>query len=205
MARYRGPRLKIIRRLGTQIPGLMRTEGELRRPYPPGQHGPTRRKKLSDYAQRLMEKQKLRFHYCLSEKQLKKYVKKANAQKGNTATNLLSSLECRLDNMVFRIGFAPTMPAARQFTTHGHVFVNGRKVNIPSYVVQKGDVISINEKSKWADRVKDLVEDPNNLEKPSYLDVAGDCKSATMIENPNAEHCPVVLDSQLIIEYYSGT
>lgn len=203
MARYRGPKLRIIRRLGTPIPGLMRTDPELRRPYPPGQHGPTRRKKLSDYAFRLMEKQKLRFHYCLSEKQLKRYVTRAFSQNGNSATNLLSDLECRLDNVAFRMGLAPTMPAARQLTTHAHLTVNGSRVNIPSYRLKKGDVVALSEKSNWKERVEELIGDPNNLETPSYLEVDGK-GSATIIEQPTPEHCPVVIDPQLIIEYYSG-
>ncbi len=205
MARYTGPKLRIIRRLGTALPGLMRTEAELRRPYPPGQHGPTRRKKLSDYALRLNEKQKLRFHYNLSEKQLKKYVKQSVRKKGNTATNLLSTLECRLDNVVFRSGLAPTIPASRQMTAHGHVTVNGQRVNIPSYMLQKGDVVSLYEKSKWKERAGEVMVDPNNLEKPSYLETDTTKAEATMVEAPLAEHCPVALDPQLIVEYYSGS
>ena len=130
MARHTGPRLKIIRRLGTPLPGLMRTDPDLRRPYPPGQHGPTRRKKLSDYALRLMEKQKLRFHYGVSEKQMRKYMKNAARQKGNKGANLLSLLERRLDNVVFRAGWAPTIPAARQMVRHGHVHVGGRRARL---------------------------------------------------------------------------
>jgi small subunit ribosomal protein S4 len=176
MARYTGPRLKIIRRLGTPLPGLMRTDPDLRRPYPPGQHGPTRRKKLSDYALRLMEKQKLRFHYGVSEKQLRKYVKKAFAAKGNSGLNLLSALERRLDNVVFRAGFQGTIPAARQMVRHGYITVNGKWVDIFLYVLRLGDVVGINEKSKWKERAVENMADPNHIALPQYFDVSEDKK-----------------------------
>ncbi len=204
MARYTGPRLKIIRRLGTPLPGLMRTDPDLRRPYPPGQHGPTRRKKLSDYAFRLMEKQKLRFHYGVSEKQLKRYVADAFRRKGNSGTNLLQNLERRLDNVVFRMGLAPTIPAARQMTGHGHVTVNGKKVDIASYQVRAGDVIGVREKSKWKERAVEAMGDPNNLTHPSYLEVDTNGVTAKMSQLPEAGDCPLDIDPQLIVEYYSG-
>ncbi|MCP4501880.1 MAG: 30S ribosomal protein S4 [Deltaproteobacteria bacterium] len=203
MARYTGPRLRIIRRLGTPLPGLMRTDPDLRRPYPPGQHGPTRRKKLSDYALRLMEKQKLRFHYGISEKQLRKYVKKSFAAKGNSGLNLLSALERRLDNVVFRAGFQATIPASRQMVTHGHVFVNGKKVNIPSYRMMPGDVVTVNGKSKWKERIIENMADPNNLATPSYMEIDGD-KNVSFKVVPEREDVPLDLDPQLIVEYYSG-
>lgn len=202
MARYTGPRLKIIRRLGTPIPGLMRTDPDLRRPYPPGQHGPTKRKKLSDYALRLMEKQKLRFHYGLSERQLRRYVAQAFAGKGNSGHMLLQLLERRLDNVVFRAGFAPTMAAARQMTLHNHVTVNGKRVNIPSYQVRPGDTIQLREKSKLKERAAEAQKDPNNLKVPDYLE-AGD-GMAKMKLLPERDQIPLDLDPQLIVEYYSG-
>lgn len=202
MARYTGPRLKIIRRLGTPIPGLMRTDPDLRRPYPPGQHGPTKRKKLSDYALRLMEKQKLRFHYGLSERQLRRYVAQAFAGKGNSGHMLLQLLERRLDNVVFRAGFAPTMAAARQMTLHNHVTVNGKRVNIPSYQVRPGDTIQLREKSKMRERALEAQKDPNNLKVPDYLE-AGD-GMAKMKLLPERDQIPLDLDPQLIVEYYSG-
>jgi small subunit ribosomal protein S4 len=202
MSRYSGPRLKIIRRLGTPIPGLMRTDPDLRRPYPPGQHGPTKRKKLSDYALRLMEKQKLRFHYGLSERQLRRYVAQAFAGKGNSGHMLLQLLERRLDNVVFRAGFAPTMAAARQMTLHGHVTVNGKRVNIPSFQVRPGDTIAIRSTSKWKERVVEAQKDPNNLKVPDYLE-AGD-GTAKMKVLPERDSVPLDLDPQLIVEYYSG-
>ena len=202
MARYTGPRLKIIRRLGTPIPGLMRTDPDLRRPYPPGQHGPTKRKKLSDYALRLMEKQKLRFHYGLSERQLRRYVAAAFSTKGNAGHILLQLLERRLDNVIFRAGFAPTMASARQMALHGHISVNGKRVNIPSFQVRPGDGIALREASKMKGRVAEAQKDPNNLKVPDYLE-AGDgfCKMKLL---PERDSVPVDLDPQLIIEYYSG-
>lgn len=203
MARYRGPRLKIIRRLGTPLPGLMRTEGDLRRPYAPGQHGPTKRTKLSDFGLRLREKQKLRFHYCISERQFSRYVKKAASMKGNPGINLLRSLEVRLDNALFRSGFAPTMKAARQMARHGHILVNGKKVDIPSFSLKVGDVISPKAQSKMAERIKANRKDPNNLALPSFIEVddANTAFKVTML--PVREDVPVQVEEQMIIEYYS--
>jgi small subunit ribosomal protein S4 len=203
MARYRGPRLKIIRRLGTQLPGLMRTESDLRRPYPPGQHGPTRRAKLSDFAIRLREKQKLRFHYCISEKQCRRYVKRAAVGKGNPGINLLQSLETRLDNVVFRAGFAPTIRAARQMTGHGHIAVNGRRVDIASYPLRVGDVICAYEKSKMAEQIKNNRKDPANLSLPSFIDIDEANIAAKIVVKPAREDVPVEVAEQFIIEYYS--
>lgn len=203
MARYRGPRLKIIRRLGTQLPGLMRTEGDLRRPYPPGQHGPTRRAKLSDFAIRLREKQKLRFHYCIGEKQFRRYVKRAAVGKGNPGINLLQSLELRLDNAVFRAGFAPTIRAARQMTNHGHISVNGKRVDIPSYSLRVGDVITPFEKSKMGEQIKNNRKDPANLQLPSFVDIDEGNIAAKITMKPAREDIPVEVQEQFIIEYYS--
>ena len=202
MARYTGPRLKIIRRLGTPIPGLMRTDPDLRRPYPPGQHGPTKRKKLSDYALRLMEKQKLRFHYGLSERQLRRYVAEAFAGKGNSGHMLLQLLERRLDNVVFRAGFAPTMAAARQMVLHKHITVNGKRVNIPSYQVRPGDSLQPHTKSKMKDKVAEAQKDPNNLKVPDYLEAADGVAKMKVL--PERDSVPLDLDPQLIVEYYSG-
>ena len=204
MARYRGPRLKIIRRLGTPLPGLMRTDPDLRRPYPPGQHGPTKRAKLSDYALRLREKQKLRFHYGVSEKQLRRYVAKAFRTKGNTGIILLTTLERRLDSVIFRAGYAPSIRAARQMARHGHVLVNGHKVNIPSFSVQDGDIISPREASKMKEAIGQNRQDPNNSALPSYLSVVESGNDMKMLMTPAREDIPVLVNEQLIVEYYSG-
>lgn len=203
MSRYTGPRLKIIRRLGTPLPGLMRTDPDLRRPYPPGQHGPTKRKKLSDYALRLMEKQKLRFHYGLSEKQLRKYVAIAFSGKGNSGHVLLSLLERRLDNVAFRAGLAPSMAAARQLVLHGHLSVDGKRVNIPSFQCRPGNVVVVRETSKFKARSLELIKDPNNLKVPEYLDVT-DAAVISFRSIPERDSVPLDIDPQLIVEYYSG-
>jgi small subunit ribosomal protein S4 len=203
MSRYTGPRLKIVRRLGTALPGLIRTDPDLRRPYPPGQHGPTKRKKLSDYALRLMEKQKIRFHYGLSERQLAKYMATAFTGKGNSGHLLLQYLEQRLDNVVFRAGYAPTMAAARQMVMHGHITVNAKRVNIPSFAVKTGNVIKPRETSKMKPKVMEAMKDPNNLKVPQYLTV-DEGGAATMIIMPLREDVPLDIDPQLIVEYYSG-
>ncbi|MBH1988676.1 MAG: 30S ribosomal protein S4 [Myxococcaceae bacterium] len=204
MARYRGPRLKIIRRLGTPLPGLMRTDPDLRRPYGPGQHGPTKRAKLSDYALRLREKQKVRFHYGLSEKQFQRYVAKAFGSKGNPGLTLLTSLERRLDSVLFRAGFAPTISAARQMARHGHVSVNGRRVDIPSYSLQVGDVIAPGENSKMKEAIQQNRQDPNNLAIPPYLTSIESSDQFKVAMVPAREDIPVIVNEQLIVEYYSG-
>src|ERR687893_2290770 len=161
MSRDRGPRLRVVRRLG-KLPGLSRKTP--RRAYPPGQHGQAR-KKRSEYAIRLEEKQKLRFNYGITEKQLLRYVRKARRATGSTGQTLLQLLEMRLDNTVFRMGMAPTIPGARQLVGHGHVTVNGRVVNIPSYQCRPGEIISV----KNNERSKRLVE--QNLEFPGLANL----------------------------------
>ena len=204
MARYRGPRLRIIRRLGTALPGLVRTDADLRRPYPPGQHGPTRRRKLSDYALRLAEKQKIRFHYGLSEKQLRRYIAKSFRSKGNSGTNLMVALERRLDNVVFRAGYAPTIRAARQMVGHGHLTVNGGKVDIPSYEVRTGDVVSIRENSKMKAHIVEARKDPMNLPQPEWLETQEKEEEVKMNMLPARDTVPFELNEQLVVEYYSG-
>jgi len=151
MARYRGPRLRIIRRLG-ELPGL--TQKTCERNFPPGQHGPKKKltgnqkSKESQYAIRLKEKQKLRFNYGISERQLISYVREARRRSGSTGEILLQLLEMRLDNIVFRLGFAPTIASARQLISHGHIAINGIRTNIPSYLCKINDTISVAENSK---------------------------------------------------------
>ena len=140
MSRYNGPRVKVMRALGVDLPGLSRKTIE-RRPYAPGQHGQNRRRKVSDFGRQLKEKQKLRYNYGIGEKQMRRYVAAARASKMAAGDKLLELLERRLDNAVFRAGYAPTIPAARQLVNHGHITVNGRRVDIPSYSLRPGDVI----------------------------------------------------------------
>ena len=150
MARYTGPRARVSRRLGTNIWG---TKGETvaldRRPYPPGEHGRTRRRgNVSEYLLQLQEKQKARFTYGLSEKQFRNLYEEANRRPGVTGENILRYLELRLDNVVYRAGWGATRPQSRQFVSHGHVSVNGKRVTIPSYRLRKGDVITMREKAR---------------------------------------------------------
>ena len=152
MARYRGPVEKIERRLDADLglKGERRLSGKSaleKRPFAPGQHG-QRRAKISEYGLQLREKQKAKFMYGVSEKQFRKYFKEAARVEGNTGANLITLIEQRLDNVVFRMGFATTRANARQFTTHGHVLVDGKKVDIPSFIVKSGQKIEIKEKSK---------------------------------------------------------
>lgn len=201
MARHTGPRLKIVRRFQAPLPGLTQKNGE-RRPYPPGQHGPGRRAKLSDYRIRLEEKQKLRFNYGLSERQLRRYYRRAIKTKGDTGALLLQLLEARLDNTIFRAGFAPTIPAARQLVNHGHVLVNSKKVDIASYSVKTNDIITLREKTKKIPVVVTTLQ-ARPLEVPSYLSVDGDKVEAVCTGLPSRDDVPVEVQEQLIVEFYS--
>jgi len=164
MSRYTGPKLRIIRRLG-DLPGLISRDfqgGRRRRDQSPGQHGYKKKRKLKTYARRLMEKQRLRFNYGISEKQMINYVKLAKKMKGATSLNLLQLLEMRLDNIIFRLGLASTITAARQYVNHGHFNVNGSSVSIPSYHCQPKDIISIKENSKL-NQQKEITEEPRHI------------------------------------------
>ena len=199
MSRYRGPRLRVVRRLG-ELPGLSRKSP--RRAYPPGQHGQAR-KKRSEYAIRLEEKQKLRFNYGLSEKQLLRYVRKARRATGSTGQALLQLLEMRLDNTVFRLGMAPTIPAARQLVNHGHVTVNGRIVNIPSYQCRAGEAIGVRDNDASRRLVQANLEYPGLANMPSHLEfdktkLAG--KVNGIIER---EWIALQINELLVVEYYS--
>lgn len=164
MARYTGPRWKLSRRLGISLSG---TGKELsKRPYPPGQHGNTR-KKLSEYGLQLQEKQKLRYMYGLGEKQFHNLFKRAGKMKGVHGENFMKLLESRLDNLVYRLGFARTRAQARQLVVHGHVTVNGRKVDRPSFQVKVGDLIGLREKSRNLKIIKEALEERSYL--PEYL------------------------------------
>ena len=201
MSRNRSPRLKIIRRFQQHLPGLSRKSAE-RRPYPPGQHGSSRRVKRSDYRVRLEEKQKLRFNYGISERQLRNYFKKAAASTGDTGRLLLQLIESRLDNVVFRAGFAPTIPAARQLVGHGHVIVSGVKVDIASFQVSEGDIVSLREKSRKMPLIEESMGSPS-LENPGYLSFNEDRFEATVSGSPARDDIPVDIQEHLIIEFYS--
>lgn len=203
MSRYTGPRLRIARRLGgCELPGLF-VPKELRRPYPPGQHGPTQRIKLSDYAIRLREKQKLRAHYGVGEKQFRRYMVKAKRAKGNTGSNLLSLLESRLDNVVFRLGFTKTIRSARQMVNHGHINVNGHRVDIPSYSLRPGDVIQLRENSKHKTRVEEEIGGPVILPVPQYLEREDSNLSGVFKSVPEHGDCPLAINEALVVELYA--
>ncbi|MEQ9671149.1 30S ribosomal protein S4 [Coleofasciculus sp. G2-EDA-02] len=199
MSRYRGPRLRIVRRLG-DLPGLTRKSP--RRSYPPGQHGQARRKR-SEYAIRLEEKQKLRYNYGVTEKQLLRYVRKARRATGSTGQALLELLEMRLDNTVFRLGMAGTIPGARQLVNHGHVMVNGREVNIASYQCRPGDVIMVKDNERSRGLVEKNLEYPGLANLPSHLEF--DKKTFTGKVNGVIEREWVALqiNELLVVEFYS--
>ena len=199
MSRYRGPRLRVVRRLG-DLPGLTRKAA--RRSYPPGQHGQARRKR-SEYAVRLEEKQKLRFNYGLSEKQLLRYVKKARRATGSTGQVLLQLLEMRLDNTIFRLGMAPTIPGARQLVNHGHVTVNDRVVDVASYQCRPGDVIGIRNKEKSREMVKANLQYPGLANVPSHLELDKEKLLAKVNSVIDREWVALQINELLVIEYYS--
>ena len=200
MARYTGPRLRIVRRLGTAMPGLTRKLAE-NRPYPPGQHGQGRQR-FSEFKKQLYEKQKLRFNYGLSERQLRNLFTEAQRGRDPAGRALLRLLEQRLDNVVFRLNLAPTIPSARQIVTHGHIMVDGRKVDRPSFRVKPGMEISVRPKSRNLDMITSSVEGPG-LRLPSYLSFDTKTYTGKMETYPAREDVPLDLEEQLVVEYYS--
>ena len=203
MSRYRGPRLRLTRRLG-KLPGLtMKKPVNLR---PPGQHGIARSKKkrsLSEYAIRLNEKQKLRFNYGVSEKQLFNYLKASRRLSGATGTNLLQFLEMRLETTVYNLGFAPTIPAARQLVNHGHIAVNNKRVNIPSFLCKPNDIITVKNKSQSKVLVKNSLELNTRNRIPNHLqldakNLIGKVNSIILRKEINLN-----VNELLIVEFYS--
>jgi small subunit ribosomal protein S4 len=200
MSRYTGPRVKRMRALGVELPGLSRKKIE-KRPYPPGQHGQAR-KKLSEYALRLLEKQKVRTNYGVSERQLRGLMEEAKASGGATGHKLIELLERRLDNAVFRAGFARTIPAARQLVSHGHIQVNGRRVDIASFRIAAGQVITVREKSKNVAPVEQGIAAANEFSTP-WLEVDRDARKATVTALPDETAVLFPLRVQLVVEFYS--
>lgn len=205
MSRYTGPRARISRRLGTNI---FDTRGEAaaleKRPYPPGVHGRTRRRgnNNTEYLFQLQEKQKARFSYGLTERQFRRVYEEASRRPGVTGENMLRFLELRLDNVLYRTGLGATRAQARQFVSHGHVNVNGKRVNVPSYRVRKGDVVEI----RSATRNNPIIQwnkDVLDRTPPAWLDRAADGFSVTVYSEPLREQIDVPLREQLIVELYS--
>ena len=204
MAKSNQPKGKIVRKFGENIFGNAKFDRLLnRKPYGPGQHGQTRRRKLSNYAVQLREKQKIKFMYGLLEKQFRNTFKKAEKLKGETGTNMLQLLERRLDSIVYRLCFAPTRPAARQLVSHKHFLVNGKPVNIPSYLVKPGDIIGVKEKSKKMDIVLDAMRRiKGDIELP-WLELDKAKMSGTFIAVPDRDQMNLNVKEQLVVELYS--
>ena len=207
MARYRGPREKIERRLDADLglKGERRLSGKSaleKRPFAPGQHG-QRRAKISEYGLQLREKQKAKFMYGVSEKQFRKYFKEAARREGNTGANLITLIEQRLDNVVFRMGFATTRANARQLTTHCHVLVDGKKVNIPSYLVKPGQKIEIKEKSKSNPQIVRALELTNQTGMVDWVNVDKDKVFGIFTRIPAREEVVIPVEERLIVELYS--
>ena len=198
MARYTGPAFKQARRVGFSI---SETGKDLRRPYGPGQHGNDRKGKLSDYGTQLKEKQKVRFMYGLNERQFKKTFKEAEKMQGIHGTNFLRSLESRLDNLVYRIGFASTRRGARQLVNHGHVTVNGKKVDIPSYRVKVGDTISLKEDDKNLKVVLESLE--KTTKRVDFITYDEGKKEAKYVRLPERNELNADINEALIVEFYN--
>jgi len=200
MARYRGPKQKIARRFREPIFGP--SNALERKPYGPGQHGRSRYSRKSEYAIQLDEKQKAKYTYGLLEKQFRNVYEKANAKEGVTGELLLQILEARLDNVVYRLGFARTRRQARQFVSHKHIVVNGQIVNVPSFHVRSGDVITIRPKS----RDLELINESLNSSSPGkykWLEIDKKSKTGKYLNDPLKEEIPENINVQLIIELYS--
>jgi small subunit ribosomal protein S4 len=198
MSRYTGPKFKLSRRVGISLSGNGK---DMKRPFPPGQHGPGQRKKMSGYGVQLNEKQKLRHMYGLNEKQFRNLFDKASKLKGIAGENFMILLESRLDNLVYRLGLSNSRAGARQLVAHGHVTVNGKKVDIASYIVSTGDVIALRERSKGLSAVKEALANRNHL--PTYLEFNDAAVEGKYIRLPERAELPQEIDEKQIVEFYS--
>ncbi|MDI9528667.1 MAG: 30S ribosomal protein S4 [Candidatus Cloacimonadota bacterium] len=204
MARYTGPRAKLCRKFGENIFGTAKYDKILnKRKFPPGQHGRTMRRKPSDYSIHLREKQKMRNIYCLLEKQFSNYFVKASKMGGVTGDNLLILLERRLDNTVYRLGFATTRMQARQFVNHGHFMVNGRKVDIPSFLCKPGDIIEVRPGSRGMKMITEAMDNTETTSPYSWLTVDKENMRGQFETIPAAADIPNTVDLRLIVEFYS--
>lgn len=208
MARYKDPVCRLCRREGKKL----FLKGDRcysekcainRRPTPPGQHGGDRRKKLSEYGVQLREKQKTRRAYGILEKQFEKYFHMAEKQPGIAGENLLILLETRLDNVVFRMGYAGSRAQARQVVRHGHITVNGRRVNIPSYLIKTGDVVAVKEKSASEVELFKVLKEGASRAIPQWLQVDFEKLEGTVIAKPTRDDIDIPIEEHLIVEYYS--
>jgi small subunit ribosomal protein S4 len=198
MARYTGPKFKLSRRLGISLSG---TGKDLKRPFPPGQHGANQRRKISNYGMQLLEKQKLRHMYGLGEKQFKTLFNKAQKMQGIAGENFMFQLESRLDNLVYRLGFSNSRAGARQLVSHGHITVNGKKVNIASYMLKTGDVISLRERSRGLSTIKEALENRSHLQ--AYLEFNDTTLEGKFIRFPERSELSQDIDEKQIVEFYN--
>jgi|TARA_B100000902_G_scaffold372026_1_gene398666 small subunit ribosomal protein S4 len=203
MAKLNIPKGKLVRKLGVNIFGNPKFDRLLsKKGYRPGQHGQTG-KRFSTYSTQLKEKQKIKFTYGMLEKQFRTYFKKASQMKGETGLNLLVLLESRLDNIVYKLGFAPTRSSARQLVSHAHFMVNGVKVNIASYRLKPGDVVQVREKSKKLDIILNAIKMVKGDLNVSWLSVDKAKMEGTFVNYPERDEIDLTMNEQLVVEYYS--
>ena len=202
MARYNGPRLRKVRRIGTDLPGLT-TKTSAKRPTMPGMHGPTRRMgKTSEYGLRLKEKQKLRLHYGLTERSMRLVFQRAQRMAGDTGRNMLGLLESRFDNLVWRAGLTRTIPAARQLITHGHINLHGKRAKTPSQTLSVGDSFQIREASRNREDLRITANSPVR-ERPAGIKIDLDTMTVTVEALPGSEQMPLDVNVQKVIEYFA--
>ena len=201
MSRYTGPTTRINRRFSQAI--FAPTKAFERKPHLPGQHGPRLRRKLSDYAIGLNEKQKLRYMYGMTEKQFRLTFERAKSKRGVTGEIFLQMLECRLDNVVYRLGFAKSRAAARQFVGHGHIVVNGKKTDIASFSVKEGDEVEVRERTSSRQLATQSLEGSQARIIPEWLNLNTDSLKATVNRIPSVDETEQSINVQLIVEYYS--
>ncbi len=204
MAKTKTAKGKLVRKFGENIFGNPKYDKLLnRKPYLPGQHGQARRRKLSNYGIQLAEKQKIKFMYGLLEKQFRNLFAKADNMAGETGTNMMQLLERRLDNVVYRIGFAPSRPSARQLVSHAHFLVNGKKVNIPSFLIRPGDVIEVREKSKKMDIILEAMRRIKGDVDLGWLELDKAKMRGTFTAVPDRDEMNLTVNEQLVVELYS--
>ena len=204
MAKITTPKGKLVRKFGENIFGNPKYDRLLnRKPYKPGQHGQSRRSKLSNYGVQLQEKQKIKFMYGLLEKQFRLTFEKADKMKGETGTNMLQLLESRLDNVVYRLGFAPSRPSGRQMVSHKHFLVNNKVVNVPSYIVNPGDVIEVRKKSKKMDIILDAMRRIKGDMDLPWLGLDKAKMRGTFVAVPDRDEMQLTVNEQLVVELYS--
>ena len=204
MAKLNQSRGKLVRKFGENIFGNPKYDTLLnKKPYTPGQHGPSRRKRLSNYGIQLQEKQKIKAMYGVLEKQFRNYFHKAEKMDGETGTNLLQLLECRLDNVVYRLGFASTRSQSRQLVSHAHFLLNNRKCNFPSASIKPGDVIKVRDKSKKLDVILDSIKNVKGDISYSWLELDKAKMTGSFIAVPEREEMLLTVNEQLVVELYS--